>query len=509
VTPVDEEDLQEQVLALRELVEGYRESHRSLFKQLREAAQARDEAEENFWSLVGRQDSPLTSAPWPEGLPSDPFEDLPLDPLPPDTLPPVTRRAGVSEELAEIQRQALDEMQGELELLRQENRELSTTNQELLWRIDELEKNQQAPPSVSPPSEQEIEAIRETTRQEVTRQFSAELARKEQDLAQKTAELIRTCDQLRRAAVDLELARGQIEEDAEELAGLRKKLETAGQAVESLRAQLAQARSAASRQEVPRAQSDRQEVLERQVVEWADKAHRQESQVRKAQQEIHELQLLVVRLAVGLGRAHGAWTPDPQSAAYRGLQVSFDTEELPDEALASLVAPVFPFPDLPSQPHYEASDAPLDTVEDFPDTEQDFEDTEAEDVSEDELLHTPMPMEVAAALETFPPSQPPSRTSLRPPPLPSTPPPPSDVLADPFADSPPPEPVSSTERPTRRNQTVGWTQELADPFPSSRPKTSRSQTMLGFSASPEQLAEQQKQADEFDLPASKKPRSGL
>ncbi len=505
MTPGEEEDLQEQVLALRELVEGYRESHRSLFKQLREAKQARDEAEENFWSLVGRQEPPLASAPWSEAPPSDPFGDLSLD-----TLPPVTRRAGVSEELAEVQRRALDEMQGELELLRQENRELTSTNQELLWRVDELEKNQQAPPSVPPPSEQEIEAIREETRREMSRQFSTDLARKEQDLAQKTAELIRTCDQLRRSAVDLELARGQIEEDAEELAGLRKKLDAAGQVVENLRTQLAQARSAASRQEVPRAQSDRQEALERQVVEWADKAHRQESLVRKAQQEIQELQVLVIRLAVGLGRATGAWIPDPRSAAYRGLQVAFSTTGLSDKEVMLLVPLIFPFPDLPSQPHYEASDVPADTVEDFPDTEQDFGDAEAEDVSEEELLHTPMPMDVAAALETVPPSQPPSRTSLRPPPLPSTPPPPlpSGVLADPFADSPPPAPVSSTERSARRNQTVGWTQELADPFPSSRPKASRNQTMLGFHASPEQLAEQQKQADDLGLPTSKRPRSG-
>ncbi len=521
MTPPDEEDLHEQLLALRELVEGYRESHRSLFRQIKDVQANRDEVERHFWSVVRRLEERLAEQEPedPREVVPDPFADLSID-----TLPPVTRRASFS---GGAMPQNVDDLAGELAMLRQENQALATANQELLWRIDELEKNEQAPSSVPLPDEQQLAAAREEARAEAARQFSADLARKERDLGTKNAELIRTSDQLRRASVDLELARGQMEEDAQEIATLHRKLEAAAQTIEGLRGQIASPRSS-SRRDAPPSSQDRQDALERQVLEWAEKAQRQETLARDALQEIGELQLLAVRIAVVLGRATGRWESDPRLAAYRGLQLAFTVAGLSDDELARLTPQIFPFIEHPSQPHYEVgeNEADTETLDDSPDTEHDHE-----LIDEDELLRTPPPI----AVEPPPSEHPTSRTSLRPPPLPSTPPPadsdafgelplpiddpfavpsapPPDSfgelplpLEDPFREPPLPAMSLSSRMPARRNQTVGWSPEVGDPFPSSRPAPSRNRIMLGFDA-PDQLAEQRKLASEQDR--HKKPRSG-
>jgi hypothetical protein len=421
VKPSEEEDPQEQLLALRELVEGYRESHRAMFRQLRELQVAREEAEASFWSLVARHEPPPDSG-------EDLFGELTLEPMPPTTQRPALEQLTLE----------LHTLRDELDVLRHKNLTLSEQNHQLRRKL-EAQK-----PAYLPPDTAMIEAIRRDTREAVVQEYTAELARKNRDLSAKTAELIRTSDQLRRTAVDLELARGQIKEDTEELGVLRKRLEGANQLVERLQAQLHRG-----------VHHGRQEALEGQLIEWTDKAQALDRELREARSALVELQLLALRAVITLGHG-GSPRVDLLRDAYRGLQQVFASDTPPDEALKPLLRHIFPFPDQPSQPHYEAEDAPIDTEESAVGA--------FEDVGEEELL---------------PPVPPPRST--RPPPLPSSPPPGLETIPDPFAQHPP----SSS-----RTRTAGWSPVAPQP-------PSRNRTMLGFSASAEQVAEQQRLADEL------------
>lgn len=318
-----------------------------MFRQLQQVQAQREEAEALFWSLVSRYETPLDPT-WQGEFATDPFGDL-------ATIPPVPRRSGLSNEQSEILYRELDTAREEASLLQEENRSLSSTNQELLWRIDTLERERTTPPSIPPPSEEAIDSIRQEVIGELSKKFSEEFSKKEQDLTTRTAELIRTSNQLRRALIDLELTRTQIEEDSEEISALRRRLEAAALAIDNLQKQLAQARSSSKS---IRPTSDRQETLERQVIEWANKAHAQEVTANTALQEIRQLQALVVCTALQLGQTLEPQMTNPLSIISSGLRVSLDPPPLSEEKLQDLSLKIFPFIDHPSQPHYNIEESP-------------------------------------------------------------------------------------------------------------------------------------------------------
>lgn len=464
------EDLQEQIISLRELIEGYRESHRSLFRQVKEATAAQQQTEELFWSLVARAETRHHKHPTlPETDPFGELEELPPAPTTPSPPPPFdAERARRTEELETKV----------LQLMREVSR-LRGANDELVWQMEAQEKTyQQAALAAAAALEHQLADARRERSDEMEQAHAAELAFQEQQYAHKSSELTRVSDKLRLVSVDLELAKCQIEEDAEEIANLQKKIK-ALQAEASQRPAARSMRGSASMQ-VPSA-------LPNAARPPAAEASAPISQPLPQP-------------------AAPAARPSPVAAPQSPARLSPAAAEPASTRPASSRSATVPQgpPSMRPAPLHTAAKPPLPDDLELPLVQPasahswkfEEEDDDGEHVNEDELLIGTAPPPVAVPLpvaSTAPASESRPR-SARPPPLPSS------SLPDLPASPPPPAAEGS------RNRTQGWSSPLHDPFPApvAAAKPSRNRTMLGFEANPDQLAKQRKLAEEASSDAGEK-----